>query len=53
MPPSNSGRFGILALVLSAGGLVSIALIVGYSDRAITPVPGDVPTIGFGTTEGV
>ncbi len=53
MPPSNSGRFGILALVLSAGGLVTIALNEGYSDRAITPVPGDVPTIGFGTTEGV
>lgn len=25
----------------------------GYSDGAIIPVPGDVPTIGFGTTEGV
>ena len=25
----------------------------GYSDRAIIPVKGDVPTIGFGTTDGV
>jgi lysozyme len=25
----------------------------GYSDKAYTPVPGDVPTIGFGTTSGV
>lgn len=25
----------------------------GYSDKAIIPVPGDVPTIGFGTTENV
>lgn len=25
----------------------------GYSDSAIIPVPGDVPTLGFGTTEGV
>lgn len=25
----------------------------GYSDEAIIPVPGDVPTVGFGTTEGV
>lgn len=24
-----------------------------YSDKAIIPVPGDVPTIGFGTTDGV
>jgi lysozyme len=32
---------------------VGIALSEGYSDRAIVPVPGDVPTIGFGTTEGV
>ena len=50
---SSNGRFGILALVLSAGGLVTIALNEGYSDRAIIPVPGDVPTIGFGTTGGV
>lgn len=50
---ANNGRFGILALVLSAGGLVTIALNEGYSERAIIPVPGDVPTIGFGTTEGV
>lgn len=25
----------------------------GYTDRAVIPIPGDVPTIGFGTTEGV
>jgi lysozyme len=25
----------------------------GYSDKAIIPVKGDVPTIGFGTTGGV
>lgn len=50
---SNGGRLSIAALVLSAAGFVGIALNEGYSDRAITPVPGDVPTIGFGTTEGV
>lgn len=32
---------------------MGIALHEGYSDRAIVPVPGDVPTIGFGTTAGV
>lgn len=41
------------ALVLSAVALVGLALSEGYTDHAITPVPGDVPTIGFGTTEGV
>lgn len=50
---SNGGRLSIAALVLSAAGFVGIALNEGYSDRAITPVPGDVPTLGFGTTEGV
>lgn len=46
-------RMLIAALSLSAAGLVGILSSEGYSDRAIIPVPGDVPTIGFGTTEGV
>lgn len=46
-------RTSIAALVLSAAGLVTIALQEGYSDQAIIPVDGDVATIGFGTTEGV
>lgn len=41
------------AVGLSAIGLVAILMHEGYSEKAITPVPGDVPTIGFGTTEGV
>lgn len=41
------------ALCLSAAGLVGIALDEGYTDRAVIPVPGDVPTLGFGTTAGV
>lgn len=43
----------VAGLSLSAAALVGIALHEGYSDRAIIPVPGDVPTIGFGTTGGV
>jgi lysozyme len=50
---SSGGRLGVAALMLSAAGFVGIALNEGYSDKAIIPVPGDVPTIGFGTTEGV
>ncbi|MCG9076814.1 lysozyme [Laribacter hongkongensis] len=41
------------ALTLSASALVGITLHEGYRDTAYIPVPGDVPTIGFGTTEGV
>ena len=46
-------RLAIGALALSAAGLVGIATWEGYSGTAYVPVPGDVPTIGFGTTEGV
>lgn len=49
----NRTRTAIAALSLSAAGFVGIVTHEGYSDHAITPVPGDVPTIGFGTTEGV
>ena len=38
---------------LSATGLVMIALNEGYRDKAYIPVPGDVPSIGFGTTANV
>ncbi len=46
-------RVTIAALTLSAAGFLSIVLQEGYTDNAIIPVPGDVPTIGFGTTDGV
>lgn len=46
-------RTAIAALALSAAALVGIVAHEGYSDKAIIPVKGDVPTIGFGTTMGV
>jgi len=49
----NRRRTSIAGLVLSASTFVAILLHEGYSDKAYTPVPGDVPTIGFGTTSGV
>jgi lysozyme len=46
-------RVAAAALTLSAAAFVGLAVHEGYSDSAIIPVPGDVPTIGFGTTGGV
>lgn len=46
-------RINIAALSLSATALVAMALHEGYREEAYIPVPGDVPTIGFGTTENV
>ncbi len=46
-------RIQIASLTLSAATLVGIAVHEGYRSDAYTPVAGDVPTIGFGTTENV
>jgi lysozyme len=46
-------RVGIAALALSAAGFVSVVLNEDYTSTAVIPIPGDVPTIGFGTTAGV
>lgn len=43
-------RSPIAALVVSAALLVGIATQEGYVDVAAPPVPGDVPTNGFGST---
>ena len=44
------GRKRAGALVLSAAVLAAIAGYEGYKSAAYIPVPGDVPTIGHGTT---
>ena len=45
-------RRPIAALVLT--GAVALAVVwEGFRSDAYIPVPGDVPTIGYGTTEGV
>lgn len=46
----NKTRAFIAGLVLSAGGLIGIASHEGYREAAYIPVPGDIPTIGFGST---
>jgi lysozyme len=47
---ASSPRTASAALVLSASTLVGIAVSESYTDTTIIPVPGDVPTYGFGTT---
>lgn len=46
-------RMKIAGMTASALLFVGLMTHEGYTDRAVIPVPGDVPTIGFGTTEGV
>ncbi len=48
-----NARIALAALSLSATAFVGIAVHEGYRPDAYIPVPGDVPTIGFGTTDGV
>jgi lysozyme len=43
-------RTMIAALALSAAGFAGIVSHEGYTDKAIIPVPGDVPTFGLGST---
>ena len=50
IPPTQRTRVAAASLVLAASTLVGIALHEGYTDDAIIPVPGDVPTYGYGTT---
>ena len=53
MSPDNRSLLAVL--VLSAAGLVGIAVDEGYTAKAVPdPVKGkSVPTLGFGTTGGV
>lgn len=43
-------RLAVAALGLSAAGLLGLLTQEGYTDRAVVPVPGDRPTVGFGST---
>lgn len=43
-------RSAIATLTLSAAGLIGIAISEGFEPVARPPVPGDVPTGGFGST---
>lgn len=43
-------RTAIAVIALSAAGFAGIAIDEWYTDRAIVPTAGDVPTFGFGST---
>jgi lysozyme len=46
-------RTAVGGMSISAALLVTVLQLEGYRDQAYIPVPGDVPTIGAGRTEGV
>lgn len=50
---TTTSRMALGALALSATAFVAMLQREGYSDQAIIPTKGDVPTIGFGSTDGV
>lgn len=43
-------RMLVAVLSLSAAGIVGIVSHEGYTDHAVVPTKGDVPTLGFGST---
>lgn len=49
----KEGRSAVALLVVAASTLVGIAVHEDYRGESYIPVPGDVPTIGFGSTKGV
>lgn len=50
MQVKDTMRLAIGTLALSASGLIGIAVSEGWEPVARAPVPGDVPTGGFGST---
>ena len=50
---TNKVRIAVAALSLSAAAFVGVLTREGYTEGVVIPTKGDVPTIGFGTTEGV
>jgi lysozyme len=50
---ANKIRVGIAGLALSAAAFVGILTREGWTETAVIPTIGDVPTVGFGTTGGV
>lgn len=43
-------RIAVAALSLSGAGFIGIVMHEGYTDKAVIPIAGDRPTVGFGST---
>lgn len=43
-------RVAVAALSLSAAGFIGLVSHEGYTEQAVIPTRGDVPTVGFGST---
>lgn len=50
MAKSNRARVVVAALALSAAGFTAWQTSEGFTDHAIIPTKGDVPTLGHGST---
>ena len=46
----SNQRTAFAGLVLSAAGLIGLVAHEGFTTNAVIPVPGDRPTMGFGST---
>jgi lysozyme len=46
----SKARIAVAALSLSAAGFMGIAIHENYVGEAMIPIPGDRPTVGFGST---
>lgn len=51
MTQTTRSRFAIGGLTLSFAAAVALLADEGFTDRAVIPVKGDVPTVAFGMTE--
>jgi lysozyme len=47
----SAGKQLVACLTLSAAGLIGIVTRESYTDTAVIPTNGDVPTVGFGSTK--
>ena len=47
---NSKTRLAVAALSLSAAGFIGLVQHEGYTSKAVVPIPGDRPTVGFGST---
>ena len=50
MESKGKQRLAVAILSLSAAGFLGIVQHEGYTSKAVVPIPGDRPTVGFGST---